>query len=188
SAGSPSTVVAGTADNLTITAYDQFGNVATGYGGSHGLTFSGANSIGSFNPTVTTSAGVPTAFASLTAINFVNGVSTVSAGANGVLKLYRAESANVSVSDSANSISSSALAIGAIADAPNSIAINAGNNQSATVDTNVATAPSALATDQFGNPVSGVLVTFAVASGGGSLTGGSQTTNASGVATVGSWK
>jgi hypothetical protein len=32
-----------------------------------------------------------------------------------------------------------------------------------------------------------VSVTFAVASGGGSITGGSTTTNASGIATVGSW-
>src|SRR4029077_13035885 len=76
----------------------------------------------------------------------------------------------------------------ATADAATTIAINAGNNQSATVNTNVATAPSVLVTDQFGNPVTGVSVTFAVASGGGSLTGGSQTTNASGIATVGSWK
>src|SRR3989442_14103219 len=34
---------------------------------------------------------------------------------------------------------------------------------------------------------SGVAVTFAVAAGNGTITGGSQTTNASGVATVGSW-
>src|SRR5207244_4080542 len=69
-----------------------------------------------------------------------------------------------------------------------SIAVNAGNNQSATVNTNVATAPSVKVTDQFGNAVSGTSVTFAAASGGRSATGHSQSTNASGVATVGSWK
>src|SRR5207248_854466 len=37
------------------------------------------------------------------------------------------------------------------------------------------------------NPVQGVGVTFAPASGGGSVTGAEQTTNAAGVATVGSW-
>jgi hypothetical protein len=36
-------------------------------------------------------------------------------------------------------------------------------------------------------PVAGVAVTFAVASGGGSITGATTTTNAQGIATVGSW-
>src|SRR5207302_3059523 len=74
------------------------------------------------------------------------------------------------------------------ADSATTIAVTGGNGQNATVDTNVATAPSVKVTDQYGNAVSGVGVAFAVASGGGSRTGGSATTNASGVATVGSWK
>ncbi len=73
-------------------------------------------------------------------------------------------------------------------DAAASIAVSAGNGQTATVNTTVATAPAALVTDQFGNPVNGVSVTFAVTGGGGSVTGGSQTTNASGIATVTSWR
>src|SRR5206468_3526497 len=68
------------------------------------------------------------------------------------------------------------------------IAVNAGDAQSDTVNTNVATAPSVIVKDQFGNPVQGKGVTFAVASGGGSITGAATTTNASGIATVGSWK
>jgi adhesin/invasin len=67
------------------------------------------------------------------------------------------------------------------------IAINGGNNQNATAGTIVAIAPSVKVTDANGNVVSGATVTFAVASGGGSITGGSATTNASGIATVGSW-
>ena len=67
------------------------------------------------------------------------------------------------------------------------IAINGGDSQTATVGTAVATAPSVLVRDALSNPVSGVSVTFSVASGGGSVTGGSATTNASGIATVGSW-
>src|SRR5207302_3637435 len=39
----------------------------------------------------------------------------------------------------------------------------------------------------FANPVAGVSVTFAAGTGGGSITGASQTTNASGVAAVTSW-
>src|SRR2546430_8544911 len=41
--------------------------------------------------------------------------------------------------------------------------------------------------DGSGNPVAGVTVTFTPAAGSGSVTGGTQTTNASGIATVGSW-
>ena len=67
------------------------------------------------------------------------------------------------------------------------IALNAGNSQSATVGTAVTIAPSVIVTDANGNPVSGVSVTFAVASGGGSATGLSATTMATGIATVGSW-
>jgi hypothetical protein len=47
--------------------------------------------------------------------------------------------------------------------------------------------PSVLVRDQNGNPMSGATVTFAVTSGGGSVTGGSVATNASGIATVGNW-
>jgi adhesin/invasin len=59
--------------------------------------------------------------------------------------------------------------------------------QTAAVGSAVTTPPSVLVTDANGNPISGVSVTFAVGLGGGSVTGASQTTNASGVATVGSW-
>jgi hypothetical protein len=67
------------------------------------------------------------------------------------------------------------------------IAINAGNSQSATVSTSVSINPSVIVRDTYDNPVSGVSVTFAVATGGGSGTSLSATTNGSGIATVGSW-
>ena len=67
------------------------------------------------------------------------------------------------------------------------LAISAGDGQTALPSTAVTTAPAVLVTDANGNPVSGISVTFAVASGGGSITGGSATTDASGVATVGGW-
>jgi hypothetical protein len=47
--------------------------------------------------------------------------------------------------------------------------------------------PSVLIRDQNGTPEAGVPVTFSVTAGGGTLTGGTATTNASGIATVGSW-
>lgn len=75
----------------------------------------------------------------------------------------------------------------AVAGAPASISKEAGDNQSAPVAEAVAVAPSVRIADGQGNPVSGVAVTFAVAAGGGSLTGGAQVTDANGIATVGSW-
>ena len=52
----------------------------------------------------------------------------------------------------------------------------------------VATAPAVNVRDQFGNPVANVPMRFSVVTGGGSLTGESQTTSANGTATVGSWR
>lgn len=69
----------------------------------------------------------------------------------------------------------------------NTIAVNGGDNQSATAGAAVATAPSVKVTTPTGSPVSGLAVTFAIASGGGSITGAEQTTNGAGIATVGSW-
>lgn len=67
------------------------------------------------------------------------------------------------------------------------IAKNAGDGQSATAGTAVAVAPSVIVRDQYNNPVPNVSVTFAVTVGGGSITGATQATNVSGIATVGSW-
>jgi hypothetical protein len=68
-----------------------------------------------------------------------------------------------------------------------SIAVHAGNSQTATVGTPVSVRPSVKVVDGFGNPVEGVQVTFAVTAGGGSITGAVKTTNSSGIAAVGSW-
>jgi hypothetical protein len=63
----------------------------------------------------------------------------------------------------------------------------AGQNQTAPAGTPVPIAPAVKVTDGSGNPSSGVLVTFAVTSGSGSVNGGSVTTDQTGVASVGSW-
>ncbi len=60
-------------------------------------------------------------------------------------------------------------------------------SQSGVISQAVTSVPSVKAVDADGNGVSGIAVTFAVTAGGGSLTGPTPTTNASGVATVGSW-
>ena len=100
-AAATTTPGAGAANNLTITARDAFGNTAMSYAGSKNLTFSGGAIApdGTTRPTVTNSAGTAVNFGSTTAITFVAGVATVSGSNNGVLKLYKAETASVVVSD-----------------------------------------------------------------------------------------
>lgn len=75
----------------------------------------------------------------------------------------------------------------AVAGEPAEIVKHDGDNQSATVGQTVPIPPAVRITDMFGNPVSGVPVIFAVASGDGSATGTSVTTGSNGVATIGSW-
>jgi hypothetical protein len=105
---------AGAADNLTITAQDAYGNTVTTYSGSHSLTFSGASASPSGSaPTVANSSGTAVAFGTATAITFTNGAASVSSAKNGVMKLYRAEAAGISVSD--GSISSAAVTVTAAA-------------------------------------------------------------------------
>jgi hypothetical protein len=70
---------------------------------------------------------------------------------------------------------------------PASVEVFAGNGQSAAAGAQVASRPAVRVVDGNGFPVGGVTVRFEVASGGGSVTGGVQPTNPSGVATVGGW-
>ncbi len=63
----------------------------------------------------------------------------------------------------------------------------AGNNQTAGAGTAVPIAPAVRVSDAYGNPVAGVVVTFTVSAGGGSAGGTTATSNAAGIAAVGSW-
>jgi len=65
--------------------------------------------------------------------------------------------------------------------------ITAGNNQQAPVGRLVPVAPSVVVRNAAGAGLPGVVVTFAVASGAGSVVGSRQITDASGTATVGGW-
>ena len=62
------------------------------------------------------------------------------------------------------------------------------DNQTAAVGTAVKNAPSVSILDADGKGISGITVTFVVATGGGSLAGGATaTTNSAGIATAGAW-
>ncbi len=98
---STTTPSAGASDNLTITAEDAQGNTVASYAGAKSLTFSGAGAIGSHHPTVSDSAGVARELGAAESIDFNAGVATVTAGQNGAMTLYKAETASVKVSDGA---------------------------------------------------------------------------------------
>src|SRR4029450_2901873 len=68
-----------------------------------------------------------------------------------------------------------------------SIAASSPTTQSAPVGTEVPSPPSVTVEDTNQAPMAGVNVTFAVTGGGGTVTGASQVTDASGKATIGEW-
>jgi hypothetical protein len=67
------------------------------------------------------------------------------------------------------------------------LAISTGDNQTAPAGSAVPIPPAVVVQDANGNLKAGVTVTFSISEGGGSLTGATATSNASGIATVGSW-
>ncbi len=74
-----------------------------------------------------------------------------------------------------------------VAGAASGITAVAGDGQVGTAGAAVGVPPAVSVFDVSGNPVSGATVAFAVASGGGSITGGTAQTDANGHAKVGSW-
>ncbi len=76
----------------------------------------------------------------------------------------------------------------AAAGAPRTLSKETGDAQTASAGAAVPVLPTVKVVDLVGNPVSGVAVTFAVASGGGTITGATPSTGASGTASVGSWQ
>ncbi|MBI4421429.1 MAG: hypothetical protein HY560_11450, partial [Gemmatimonadetes bacterium] len=75
----------------------------------------------------------------------------------------------------------------ALAGVPATVAVHEGNNQTATVGTAVAVRPSVVVKDVHNNVVPGVTVNFTAAPGSGVVEGATQTTDALGIARVGSW-
>src|SRR5262249_37341212 len=70
------------------------------YAGSKNITFSGAStSLSGSAPTVANASGTAVAFGTATALTFTAGVASVTSTKNGVMKLYKAESASISASD-----------------------------------------------------------------------------------------
>ena len=153
---------------LTVTAKDANGNTLTSGGAAVTIVEqSGSGTIGSVSDN---GDGTYTAI--------VTSPTTVGSG------VFAATLGGSSVNGASGS--QTQVTVNYVAGAATQIALNAGDAQVAVLGTAVAIAPSVLVKDTNNNPVCGVSVTFAVASGGGSRPV-SPTTNASGIATVGSW-
>ncbi len=161
--GTPTSEAAGVAFNATVQAVDKYWNPVTSTN-TVGITSSDLIAVLPANKAL--AGGVQTFSVTLKTA----GSKTVTA---------------TDITDGTKILNSSTVTV--IGGAAANIAINTGNNQSAGAGTTVPIAPSVLVTDAYGNPVSGVTVTFAILSGGGTLTGTTQITNASGIDTVGSW-
>jgi hypothetical protein len=173
---------AGEADNLTITALDEFGNTATSYTGSKELSFSGASAIGANSPTVTNSSGTATAFGTKTAITFASGVATVKeVTKNGVMKLYKAETAKLVVSD--GTISNGAgLSVTVSSAAAKSVSLSAASTAPAAGEADNLTIA---ALDEFGNTATSYTGSHELSFSGASAIGANNPTvsNSSGTAT-----
>jgi adhesin/invasin len=173
--GAPATIVKSAGDNLTaptatataiapsVIVRDSAGNLIPGVTVTFAVT-SGAGTI--TNGSATTNAAGIAAAGSWT-LGSVAGANSLTATVAGLPAVTFTATATAPV--------------------PADIAVSGGNGQTGQSGSAVATRPSVVVTTAAGQPAAGVSVTFAVSSGGGTITGASQTTDASGVATVGSW-
>lgn len=157
----PASVAVGVATNITVTVRDAGGNPIPGATVALSAT-GGGNSFGPISGP-TDANGQATATYSSTAV----GSHTINAAINGTTTVT--------------------TPVAVTAGAPASIAISAGDGQTAQVGSPVNPDPAVIVRDASNNPVPGVGVTFAVGLGGGSVSGATATTNGSGIATVGSW-
>lgn len=161
-----STLAPAAGSTVTITAAlrDAYGNAVTGVARSVTWSSTGGGSF-SAPASAVDSAGIATVrFTTATAAGTTHAVTAAdSTGTTGSVTLVT------------------------VTGAASTLAANDGDGQSAVAGSAVATPPSVRVTDSAGNPVPGATVTFAVAHGGGSATGTTQTTDSLGIARVESW-
>jgi alpha-tubulin suppressor-like RCC1 family protein len=154
--------------SVRVAIQDAYGNVVTSSTSGVFLAF-GANPVsGSLSGNI--------------GLNAVAGIATFAH-----LYIEQVASGYTLVASSSGLTSATSNAFNITAEPPTAIAVNAGDGQSPFVGAAVSTKPAVKVTSSTGKPVAGVGVTFAVVSGGGSITGATATTDASGIATVGSW-
>ena len=148
----------------TFSVKDGSGNIMGGVAVTVAVTSGGGTLT---NAPTTTVAGSPTPVGSWT-LGRTAGVNTITVTVGGLTPLI--------------------ITVTGVAGPATSIAMTVGDAQSAVAGTLLPTPLSAQVRDQFGNGVSGALVTFAVTGGGGTITPPSSTTDASGNAGGAVWR
>jgi hypothetical protein len=163
-AGQTGTVAAALGSASVARVADQFNNPVTGVT----VTFAVTGGGGSVNPTSAASGATGQAQTTWT-MGQVAGAATMTASAVGLTGSPLTFNASATAGAAAN------------------VAVQAGNNQTATAGAQVTTPPAIVVKDQFNNVKAGAIVTFAVVSGGGSVTKPIDTTDAGGIASVTAW-
>ncbi len=172
SGGSQTADVSSALTNPVIVKFaDQYGNAVSGAT----VTFSASGGGSVANASVTTGADGQASSGSWT-LGSSAGTQTLTA-TSGAITL--AVTATATAANNNNNNNGPTLPVG--------MAVYGGDNQYAIASTAVLTPPSVSVADSAGAPISGVVVTFAVTAGGGSITGATATTDANGIARVGSW-
>ena len=135
-------------------------------------------------------AGVSVTWGNATAGGSITGT-TQTTGADGIATLggwtLGTQAGANTVTASAPSIPAIAFTATGIAGPATQLLLATGDNQTATAGTPVSGALCVIAKDANNNPVSGVSVTWDSLTGGGSLSGATQSTGANGIATLGGW-
>jgi hypothetical protein len=91
------------------------------------------------------------------------------------------------VTASSGTLTAAVFSATATAGPPSTVVKLAGDNQKLGTGTAVSVKPAVQVSDQYGNPIANVTVTFTPGMTGGTVTGGTVPTTAAGVATVGGW-
>ncbi len=166
----PATTIAGAllGPSITVTAKDLQGNTVTSFTGAISLAFGS-------NPGGATLAGT-------TSINAVAGVASFTN-----LSIVKAAAGYTLVASTSGLTSATSTSVTITAAAAATLSVASGNNQTSVVAQILGTPLAVLVTDQYGNPVPSVSVTWGIASGGGSLGSLTSQTNSSGLATNASW-
>ncbi len=149
-------VTAGVPHELTVRATDANKNVDEDYAGNRTLIFSGLNSIGIHSPLIEN-----TAFGYNITINFGSGESAPGAV---TLTAYKAETQNVSVSESGKTYLAHPISITVSSANADNISMVSGGNQSGAATHSLANPFVTAIKDTYGNPVEGTSVSFAISS------------------------
>ncbi|OGY29088.1 MAG: hypothetical protein A3J50_02270 [Candidatus Woykebacteria bacterium RIFCSPHIGHO2_02_FULL_43_16b] len=181
-------ITTGGTATLTFVARDTYDNTVTSYTGDKNLTFSGANNSPDANvPTARDKNSADINFGTTTVVTFTNGTSAATA-----VKLYKVETANISVTDGTTS-SNPALAVTVSVGAASKLAYSTQPSATVVAGVDLATQPVVQVQDAYGNVRTGdsaTQVTIAAklssdgtTAGGGTLNGTLTVTASSGVVT-----